>query len=81
MIRLFRSCEKTCRQVCSEAHDILALCFVKIGDDYYKAAFAHANDPAKFAEELQKAGYATDPKYADKLKTIISTYKLGEYDQ
>ena len=47
----------------------------------HKAAFAYANDPARFAEELQKAGYATDPKYADKLKTIISTYKLGEYDQ
>ena len=48
---------------------------------HYKAAFDHVNDPARFAEELQKAGYATDPKYADKLKTIISTYKLGEYDQ
>lgn len=32
------------------------------------------------AEELQKAGYATDPSYASKLKNIIATYGLEEYN-
>lgn len=47
----------------------------------YNAAFLYANDPNKFAEQLQAAGYATDPRYADKLKAIISTYYLDEYDK
>lgn len=46
----------------------------------YKRAFAYKNYPEKFAEQLQFAGYATDPLYAKKLKTIISTYYLYEYD-
>jgi flagellar protein FlgJ len=29
------------------------------------------DDPYKFAEAVAKAGYATDPSYADKLKRII----------
>lgn len=47
----------------------------------YAFAFAYSNNPSKFAEHLQLAKYATDPQYADKLKTIISTYYLDEYDQ
>ncbi len=30
---------------------------------------------------VQKDGYATDPKYADKLINIIETYKLYEFDK
>lgn len=33
------------------------------------------------AEELQKAGYATDPDYAQKLISVIKTYKLYNYDK
>ncbi len=47
----------------------------------YSQAFQYVNDPYKFAEQLQAAGYATDPRYAEKLKTIISTYFLDEYDK
>lgn len=36
----------------------------------YRAA-AKAKDPFTYAVELQRAGYATDPKYASKLHTII----------
>lgn len=32
------------------------------------------------ADELQRAGYATDPRYADKLKSIINTYNLTQFD-
>lgn len=47
----------------------------------YKAAFLYTSDPLKFADQLQLAGYATDPRYATKLKTIITTYNLSEYDR
>jgi len=47
----------------------------------YKTAFAHSSDPYKFAEQIEAAGYATDPRYAAKLKSIISTYYLDEYDK
>ncbi len=47
----------------------------------YRPAFVHSNDPHQFAQALQSAGYATDPQYAQKLQSIISTYYLYEYDQ
>lgn len=37
----------------------------------YRNAFQYANDPARFARELQRAGYATDPAYAQKLVSIM----------
>ena len=32
------------------------------------------------AQALQEAGYATDPGYANKIKEVIETYQLFEYD-
>ena len=37
----------------------------------YEKALEHASDPKRFLVELQRAGYATDPKYADKAITIL----------
>lgn len=37
----------------------------------YKNAFRYTNDANKFIEEIAKAGYATDPNYAKKVKVII----------
>ena len=37
----------------------------------YKKALEHASDPTRFLEELQRAGYATDPKYATKAISIL----------
>lgn len=37
----------------------------------YKKALLHANEPERFVRELQKAGYATDPHYADKVISIM----------
>ena len=34
----------------------------------------------KWAKGLKKAGYATDPKYADKLISIIERYELWKLD-
>jgi flagellar protein FlgJ len=37
----------------------------------YKEVIANAKDASSFAQGLQKAGYATDPHYAEKLSRII----------
>jgi flagellum-specific peptidoglycan hydrolase FlgJ len=38
------------------------------------------NDYAAWARGLKAAGYATDPKYPDKLIGLIERYQLGKYD-
>jgi flagellar protein FlgJ len=39
----------------------------------YSKVVAAGNDAKGFAQGLQKAGYATDPAYADKLSRVINT--------
>jgi flagellar protein FlgJ len=52
--------------------------YTEAADDYalliqrkYPAAFAFSRDPGKFADAVARQGYATDPGYARKLKSII----------
>jgi len=52
--------------------------YAEAADDYasliqrkYPAAFAFSKDPGKFADTVARQGYATDPGYARKLKSII----------
>ncbi len=40
----------------------------------YPTALAYRNDPEKFAEAVARQGYATDPQYAKKLKSIIHSH-------
>ena len=47
----------------------------------YKPLLKHGNDYKKWAEGLQKAGYATDKRYADKLIATIEKYELYFLDQ
>ena len=48
----------------------------------YNDLFKHKKDDYKsWAKGLKKAGYATDPKYPDKLIRIIETYDLFVYDE
>lgn len=49
------------------------------GNPRYRAAFAFKDGP-NFARAIAKAGYATDPLYADKLIAIMSTRGLGALD-
>jgi flagellar protein FlgJ len=42
------------------------------GNPRYSGALGQAQDAAGFARGLQKAGYATDPAYADKLIRVIN---------
>ncbi len=38
----------------------------------YADALSHGNDPTRYAQSLQRAGYATDPAYAAKLARAIA---------
>ena len=46
----------------------------------YQETLQETSDLATFTEALQQAGYATDPRYAEKLKQIIQRYQLTAYD-
>lgn len=41
------------------------------GSPRYRQALERADDPEAFVSELQAAGYATDPRYADKIIDIL----------
>lgn len=45
----------------------------------YHAAFS-CKDPICFASAIAKAGYATDPHYANLLSALINQYNLVQYD-
>lgn len=47
----------------------------------YAEALRHKDDAERFAVEIHKAGYATDPKYSQKLIKLIRQYKLEQFDQ
>lgn len=46
----------------------------------YAPARAVIANPAAFARELQRCGYATDPRYAHKLSVLIRRYRLVQYE-
>lgn len=44
----------------------------------YSEALKHADNPERFVQELQKAGYATDPRYAEKILAILRDSPLSQ---
>lgn len=54
--------------------------FLTTRDRYASLFELDKNDYAGWAKGLKAAGYATDPKYPDKLIGIIERYQLGKYD-
>lgn len=46
----------------------------------YQTALQYVNDPNEFARQIHKAGYATDPNYADLLISIMSSNNLYRFD-
>ncbi len=42
----------------------------------YQEALQNTAKPAAFLDSLQKAGYATDPNYADKIKQVLNNTEL-----
>jgi LysM repeat protein len=52
-----------------------------VGNQRYSSLFRlNKTDYKGWARGLKRAGYATDPSYANKLITIIETYDLYKYD-
>ncbi len=51
-----------------------------ITNSRYHEAFNHTDDGRQFAREIGRAGYATDPNYADTLISIINQNNLTQYD-
>tara|TARA_R110002050_G_scaffold268113_1_gene409994 strand:- start:46870 stop:47832 length:963 start_codon:yes stop_codon:yes gene_type:complete len=47
----------------------------------YQNALKQTHDPERFIEGLHKAGYATDPDYADKIKQIMNSSTLAQISQ
>ena len=45
-------------------------------DQRYKTALAHVDDPKRYIDALQGAGYATDPNYANKIYAIYQGNEL-----
>lgn len=54
--------------------------FTKNNPRYRKAGYFDATSPAEAAMALQKAGYATDPKYAQSLVNVIKSAGLNPYN-
>jgi flagellum-specific peptidoglycan hydrolase FlgJ len=49
---------------------------------YYQNLFAYSkHDYAEWAHGLKNCGYATDPRYAEKLIFLINTYSLDRFDR
>ncbi|MBI4494517.1 MAG: glycoside hydrolase family 73 protein [Chloroflexi bacterium] len=46
----------------------------------YARAMAVSADPKAFAREIARAGYATDPSYAQKLTQLMDRYDLYRFD-
>ena len=44
----------------------------------YRDALAHGGDDIQYVQGLQKAGYATDPNYADKIVSIMQGNRLQQ---
>ncbi|GIG60129.1 hypothetical protein Lfu02_45010 [Longispora fulva] len=49
-------------------------------NERYAGSFGATGDPDEFARRIAKAGYATDPRYADKVITLMKRYNLYQYD-
>ena len=47
----------------------------------YRDALANAGDPQAYIQGLQDAGYATDPRYAEKIGSILARYDMSEMRQ
>lgn len=55
----------------SEADAVNGFADFILSNPRYSNALQHAADPERFLQELQSAGYATDPRYAEKAISIM----------
>lgn len=50
-------------------------------DPRYRSAYAARGNPKTFVKLIAKAGYATDPRYADRVVRIMTKYRLDRHDR
>jgi flagellar protein FlgJ len=50
-------------------------------DPRYRKAYAARGKPKTFVKRMATAGYATDPRYADRLIRIMTKYRLNRQDR
>ena len=48
------------------------------GNPRYRGALEKVADPSAYLRELQRAGYATDPRYAEKIEGILASRTFSE---
>ena len=48
------------------------------GNPRYQTAMKYLDDPGRYFDEIQNAGYATDPQYSHKLQTLLGTGIAGQ---
>jgi len=53
--------------------------FLKV-NSRYAPAFKYTRNANAFLQAIWKAGYATDPNYVSKVKALMSSYNLYQYD-
>jgi peptidoglycan hydrolase FlgJ len=46
----------------------------------YENALKKSSQPSQYFDELQQAGYATDPAYADKIMSVLNSELLSSFD-
>lgn len=55
----------------SAAESVLDFANFITNNPRYQTAIEHAADPKRFIDEIHKAGYATDPAYKEKVKSVM----------
>lgn len=76
---LIRSCFRAYREVRESYRDHTEFL---MNTSYYEKLFSYSKHSyTEWAHGLKQSGYATDPRYAEKLIYLIKTYELTRFDQ
>ena len=52
-----------------------------LGNDRYSYAIEFSHDAKRFLSEIQNAGYATDPNYANKILNVLNNKAFSEFSK
>jgi hypothetical protein len=68
------------RKYCSFGDSIVDHGYFFLENPRYQNAMKNSGNADEFARQIQRAGYATDPNYAQKLINLINQYSLRRWD-
>ncbi len=73
--------QEKARFACYESYDACLEDYAQLlARPRYGPARSVRGNPAAYARELQRCGYASDPRYAHKLSLLIRRHQLDQYD-